>query len=220
LEHFLRALVFADDALGAPHAEDVYARLEAVVSASPPGSNGVLFLPWLNGSVAPVNDGAMRGGFLNVSLDTARSDLARAVLEGISYQYRLLADAARSLVRGDFDHFTLHGGGALSETWSQTIADMLGAPVHALAEPRLINCRGLGLLAFQRLGRIDYDTVASRVAVDRVYEPKPALVSLYADRRDAMAMAFKKNRGLFRKLNGPSKGSQVDIETASEQEHV
>ena len=50
-----------------------------------PGSGGVLFLPWLAGSLSPRSDGHVRGGFLNLSLDTHRTDLVRAVIEGICH---------------------------------------------------------------------------------------------------------------------------------------
>ncbi|MBI1321354.1 MAG: carbohydrate kinase [Candidatus Hydrogenedens sp.] len=201
LEHFLESLLFADDGFGRSVHEDPYGRLEAAAASSPPGSNGVLFLPWLNGSIAPINDEAMRGGFLNVSLGTRRVDLARAVLEGIAFQYHQLAGAARRFTGRSFSHHVLYGGGALSNTWAQIMADVLQSPVHRMAAPRLTNCLGLGMLAFERLGRVSFDEIAQRVPIEGLFEPKPALRALYEDKNAAMTLAFKQNRRVFRKLN-------------------
>jgi xylulokinase len=201
LEHFLEAIVFGEDDFGAIHATDRYQRLESVLAASPPGSNGVLFLPWMSGSIAPAPDTHMRGGFLNLSLNTRRADMARAVLEGIGFLYQQMAQSASHFTGRAFSHYALYGGGALSNTWSQTMADILQAPVHRMAQPRLTNCLGLGLLAFERLGRLGFDDIARRVPADRVFDPDPALQACYAEKSAAMRLAFKQNRGLFRTLN-------------------
>lgn len=201
LEHFLEYIIFAEDAFGSLHAEFPYQRFEEVVSASPPGSNGVLFLPWMGGAHMPAMDGDVRGGFLNVSLNTRRADLARAVLEGIIFLYRHMGEAGMRFTGRQFSHYTLYGGGALSDTWSQTMADALQLPVNRMARPRQTNCLGLGMLAFYHLGELSLEDIASRIPVERVFEPNSALHALYDDKHAAMTLAFNRNRSLFRKLN-------------------
>src|SRR5262249_55603276 len=61
VEHVLANVVHAADALGNHASEDPFAALEAGLAAAPAGSAGVLFLPWLNGSLAPQPSGSMRG---------------------------------------------------------------------------------------------------------------------------------------------------------------
>src|SRR5690606_33790701 len=102
-------------------------------ATAPPGSNGVLFLPWVDGALAPVADANVRGGFVNMSLQTTREDLARAVLEGVAYSFRWLRESSERFAKRPITHFYFYGGGALSEVWSQINADVLGAPVHQLA---------------------------------------------------------------------------------------
>lgn len=206
LEHFMENIIFGEDGFGAIHATDRYRRLEEVVAASPPGSNGVLFLPWMSGSIAPVPDSNMRGGFLNLSLGTCRADMARAVLEGIGFLYQQMGQSATAFTGRDFSHYTLYGGGALSDTWSQTMADILQKPVHRMAQPRLTNCLGLGLLAFQRLGQLSFDDIAHMVPVERIFEPREALRARYEEKSAAMRLAFRQNRRLFKKLNHTSDG--------------
>lgn len=201
LEHFLQSLIFAEDSFGALQPDAPYRRLEAVVASAPPGSNGLLFLPWLTGSQIPVVDGHMRAGFLNVSATTSRSDMARAVLEGIVYLYR---ETSRALERSSgrtFTHYRLYGGGALSSTWSKLISDMTYTPVYRLENPRMVNCIGLGLLAFHRLGRLSKDDMSARVAVAEILEPDSTLHGIYEEKNAAITLAFKRNRSVFRLLN-------------------
>jgi len=171
------------------------------VSQAPPGSGGVLYLPWLGGSMAPCVDGRMRGGFLNVGLATTRAEFARAVLEGIALNLRWLREPVERFAGRRFSHFVLCGGGAASDAWSQIVADALDAPVHQPEQPQYVAAVGAGLLAFQRLGLLGFEDFASRLAIRRVYEPNPANRPLYRARAGQFVRAFKRTRPLFRMLN-------------------
>ena len=61
LEHVLERVVYAADALGDHRVGDAYAQLDAVLGSTESGAGGVMFLPWLGGSLAPVASGAIRG---------------------------------------------------------------------------------------------------------------------------------------------------------------
>ena len=91
--HFLDKLVFVEDEFATrPAASDRFAALQRAIEAVPAGAGGVLFLPWLTGSLTPSENARVRGGFLNVSLDTDRAALSRAVLEGVAFNFRWLLD--------------------------------------------------------------------------------------------------------------------------------
>ncbi len=75
LEHVLRNLVYAVDELGDHRAADPFATLDPVLHNARPGAGGLMFLPWLGGAHAPQGDEAMRGGFVNMSLETTRADM-------------------------------------------------------------------------------------------------------------------------------------------------
>src|SRR6185295_12833543 len=64
LDHFLRNVAFANDALADHLVPEPLAAVDAAVEGAPPGSAGLLFLPWLTGAQAPVSDSKARGGFL------------------------------------------------------------------------------------------------------------------------------------------------------------
>jgi xylulokinase len=186
LEHFTRLLYDAPD----------YGALDADVAAAPPGAGGLLYLPWVRGALAPAADGKMRGGFVNLGLEHGRAHLARAVLEGIALNLARLRGPAERFAGRRFDEFSIYGGGAQSDRWCQITADVLGAPVHQLAQPGHANCVGLGLYAFARLGRCDPDEIGSRVPIRRVYEPDPTTAPVYAELGARLADAYTATKPL------------------------
>jgi len=201
LDHLLDVLGPPGSQPGDAGAAERYAPLERAVQQAPPGSGGVLYLPWMGGSMAPCVDGRMRGGFLNVGLATTRPQLARAMLEGIALNLRWLKEPVERFARRRFSHFVLYGGGAASDAWSQIMADVLDTPVQQAERPQFVAAVGAGLLAFQRLGLLGFDDFASRLAIRREYEPNPADRALYEARAGQFVQAFKRTRPLFRALN-------------------
>ncbi len=187
-----RHLIFAEqggagrvlDAFLATHFDagptaETYERLNALAESVAPGSDGVRFLPWLGGTLSPHEDPLMRGGFLNLSYRTTRAHLARAVLEGLSLNFRWLLGPVQRFMGRSVPHLRLAGGGAKSDVWAQILADVLELPVHQLADPRNGNVRGIAFLAFHRLGLLGLDDVPGRVVVQRVFEPRAELRPVY-----------------------------------------
>jgi xylulokinase len=203
LEAFLDRLVYEDDAFGHLDASDRFARLQRAVDETEPGSGGVLFLPWLGGSMAPAADDHVRGGFINVGLATTRSQLARSVLEGVAMNLRWLRGPVEAFAKRDISHFIFYSGGAVSDAWAQIMADVLDAPVHQAKDPQYVTCRGAALLAFQRLGLLGFDEFESRIPVRRKYEPNPANRALYEHLAAQFVETFRRTRPIFRALNRP-----------------
>ena len=109
------------------------------------GSGGVLFIPWLNGERTPVDDHLVRGGWLNLSLDTTRAQLVRAVLEGVALNARWMQGPVERFCKRRLDPIAFIGGGARSPLWSQILADVLGREIRAdrRPDPRQRARRGL-----------------------------------------------------------------------------
>lgn len=202
LEHFLTQIAFADDALANHSTVDPFANVEKALSSTPAGSGGLLYLPWLAGSQSPRANASMRGGFLNISLETTRARMLRAVLEGVTFSLRWVLPAVERFIDAKFDALQFSGGGAVSAEWAQIMADTMNRPVHQLAEPRFVNNRGTAFLAFEWLA------VASLSDVDRVcrighsYRPKPENRDVYDRLFEQFVAAWDQNRPIFEALNG------------------
>ncbi|MEP3277106.1 MAG: FGGY-family carbohydrate kinase [Stappiaceae bacterium] len=114
---------------------------------SPLNSNGIIFLPYLTGERAPFVAPDASGVFIGLRPETSKSDLARAVLEGVAFSLRHCVDEAATVSRKGF---VVAGGGARSELWRQILAEVLGSPVRLAADD--IGIRGAALLGGAALG--------------------------------------------------------------------
>lgn len=201
LQHFLDHLVYAQDSFGSVDEAGRYAALQRAIEEAPAGAGGVLFLPWMGGSLAPRADPRMRGGFLNLGLHVRRCHLARAILEGVALNFRWLRGPTERFAGRSFSHFAYCGGGAESDAWSQIMADVLEVPVHQLEDPQYVTCRGMALLAFQRLGLLGLDDFATRIPVRAAYEPDRTHRQMYREQFEQFIAAFRRNRPIFHALN-------------------
>lgn len=167
-------------------ADDAIATAIGLASGSAPGAGGVLFLPWVIGSMSPAPDPRQRGALLGVSMATTAADLARAVLEGVALQMRWLVDEVESATATPLRSLRFAGGGAQSVVWAQIMADVLQRPIERVADPRHANARGAALLGFVAVGALGVDDLAERVPIAERFEPSSGLDPLYADRLDVM----------------------------------
>jgi len=128
-------LLFPDDTLGSSGApDDFFARLNAMAAGVPQGARGVLFTPWLNGDEPPWT--TTRSGRLhNLSLSSTRSDMVRAVFEGVAFNSAWLLGAVEKFCKKRFDSLAFIGGGANSDLWSQIHADVMGRTIRQIADP-------------------------------------------------------------------------------------
>lgn len=178
-----------------------YAALNADAARAAPGSGGLMFLPWVRGTLAPNADGRMRGGFVNLGFEHGREHLARALFEGVALNLRWLRAPAERFAGRRFEEFTVYGGGAQSDLWCQVLADVLAAPVRQLDRPGHANCVGAGLFAFAQLGRIDTAAIGPRVPIRHTYDPARDAAEVYDELHARFQQAFRQTKPLFHALH-------------------
>src|SRR5262245_59694946 len=183
LEHVLLNVVYALDELGDHRSEDPFAALDTVLAATEPGAQGVMFLPWLSGSLSPGGAGSIRGGFVHMSLATNRRDMVRAVVEGIGHNLGWLLPLVETFSGGSIDDIAFVGGAARSSEWCALLADVLNRPLAALGAPDRAIARATALLALERHGVLTRADVAAAVEIARRYDPNPAHRDRYAARQ-------------------------------------
>lgn len=195
-------LFFAADALGTGDAPaDFYKRMDEVVETVKPGSEGVIFLPWMYGERSPVDDHHARGGFYNLSLNNNRSHMMRAVLEGIAMNARWLQMYVEKMMGRQFEFINFIGGGANSDIWSQITADVLNRPIRQVKEPLMANSRGTAMLALMALGILDLDKAAEAVEIKKEFFPNKANKALYDERFEIFMDIYNRNKPIFARLN-------------------
>lgn len=182
--------------------EDAYERLNGMAAQVPAGSGNALFLPWLTGSFTPSENKNARGGFFNLSLETNRCHLTRAVMEGVAFNTRSALGPVEKFMNHRFESLRFAGGGALSDVWAQSYADILQIPIHQLSDPVQVTCRGAGLIGLVRLGCLKLEDIPERVKIKKTFEPDSSNKATYDRLFEQFRAIFKNNQRTFNVLNG------------------
>ena len=162
---------------------NVYEIINRAAAASPAGSNGVFFHPYLSGERSPYWDPKLRGSFTGMSMGTTRGDLARALLEGVAFSLR---DCHRTIDEMGLpvSEYILIGGGARSPLWSRILCDLFQAPatVPAACDASFGSAllAGVGIGAFPGVR----EAIAQSLTISHTLEPDPAMADFYAERFD------------------------------------
>ena len=155
--------------------------LTAEAARSEPGSDGVLFLPYLQGERTPHADPGASGSFTGLSLRHDRGALARAVLEGVAYGLRDSLELLRELgVEPQAGRAS--GGGAHSRLWLEIVASVLDLPLErcAVDEGSAYGAALLAGVADRTFGSAE-EAVAACVRVRETVEPNAAWAQRHAD---------------------------------------
>lgn len=178
--------------------EELYAELAELAAKSPPGANGLLALPHLSGERTPLYDAGARGGFLGLSLDHDRGDLARAVVEAIAHS---AAAALRTYDDEGLAPSTVRavGGGTKNQVWVQAVADISGYPQEVVAGSGA--SYGDAVLAAVAIGLLKRSEVDRWVDTATVVEPRADLAPLYARQRELFEGFYRTTRPILTGLN-------------------
>lgn len=181
LDVFVNQLVFPEDGLTGPRPADAFERVLAAAAAAPVGANGVMFFPWLVGSMAPGFERNQRGGFVGLGLTSDRRDMARAVLEGVALNAAWLLPHVSALAGHPYAQVTLGGGGAASPLWGQILADCFGVQVRRLSDSSTTNAHGAALLALAEAGHATLADLPSMLRTAEVHDPDAAHHAAYQE---------------------------------------
>lgn len=144
----------------------------------PPGCEGLIFLPYLQGERAPVWNADATGVWVGVRSIHDQRHFTRACLEGVTYALRQIGASLEETI-GPIEHIVASGGFTRSEVWLQLVADVFQKPVRltGVADASAI---GACLMGFLALGLINsLDEARSLIQVVRTYEPDAARHAIY-----------------------------------------
>lgn len=144
----------------------------------PPGSDGLLFLPYLQGERAPLWNANARGAYLGVDWQHGRAHFVRAALEGVLFN---LLSIEKILVRHTSPTKVIYanGGFAQSDFWVQMMADIFGVPVR-LNESNESGAMGAFLLTLKATGQTpSLEEATQHVHFGRTFEPNPDVFRVY-----------------------------------------
>jgi len=195
---FVKELLFP---AGTAPASEVYGEMNRLAAEVAPGSDGLIFTPWINGVLAPAEDPATRSAFFNQKAATTRGHYVRAVMEGVAFNQRWLKGYVEKFIGRRFAHLNFIGGGAQSDLWCQIQADILGCPVRQVANPRFANAVGAAMAAFAALGEIKIEDISSLVKIAAVYDPIAANRAVYDRQYREFIKFYQRTKAIYRRLN-------------------
>lgn len=147
-----------------------HAEVDQLAASVPPGSEGLLFAPYLAGERNPGLQGEARGYMAGISLHHSGKHFIRATMEGIAYQIAWVYQSVHD-VAGYPKRIRVTGGFVGSSVWTQILADVLGRTLEIPAEKEgsLIGCAIFGLAALDP--SIDWRELAGQIPVQGRIEP-------------------------------------------------
>ena len=178
------------------HAEE---RLLELAGRVPPGSEGLIMLPYLLSERAPSWDPLARGAYVGLRHFHQRGHLIRAAIEGVCQQLALVLASMRD-ARAEVRELRATGGFSRSRLWRQMLSDVLGMPI-GFAAGREGSAFGAALLAMETLGLVSsIDQAAELVQIEDVNEPDPEVAAVYAELLPTFAELYEDLTPAFRGL--------------------
>ncbi len=166
------------------------------------GKSNLIFLPWLYGERAPIDDPYVRGGLLNFSLEDDKEDILRAVMEGVAMNIKWAYSYTEKLAAKVQQAVNMVGGGALFDVWCQIVADSIDRPIKRIKNPQETGIRGAAVIAAVSLGAVEsFEEAVSKFEVDRIFKPDKENVVFYNRKFEEFTEIYKKLKKIYRRLN-------------------
>jgi xylulokinase len=179
---------------------DLHDALSLAAASVPAGADGLVFLPYLMGERSPYWNPLARGAFVGLTMTHGRPEMARAVLEGVALNLRLILDAFQTQGIG-FPAIRLIGGGARSALWQQILADVLGMPIRLPALLTEATSLGAAIAGGVGVGIFDRFAAANRLIQAAVAaQPEPTAQARYAELRPLFAATYRGLEPIFGQL--------------------
>jgi xylulokinase len=170
---------------------DAYDLLSRDAAEVPPGAQGLVFLPCMQGAMAPEWNGAARGTFYGLTLAHTRAHMTRAILEGSAFALR---DILEAMVAAGLDvrRLTIVGGGAKGPLWRQIKADVTGLPVRV---PTSVETTATGAAILAAVAAGVHASVADAVDAFVSFQPDEHVPD--TARREAYDEAYRRYREVY-----------------------
>jgi xylulokinase len=186
-----------------------YEEMTSLAAQAPPGSEGLVFLPYLSGERTPHLDPLARGAFVGLNLRHSQAHLARAVMEGVTYSLKDCLDLMIGL-RMPVTEVRATGGGARSQLWRQLQADVFGLPVH---RTRIEEGPAFGAALLAGVAGGAYSDVLEACEVvgldPEVTTPDPGLHQLYDRYHQAYSDLYAASAPVMHRLDALSSDAEL-----------
>ena len=178
-----------------------FSEMSDLASESPPGSNGVIFLPYMSGERSPIWDENAKGVYFGLDYAKSKSDIIRATMEGVAFA---LLHNIKTAEEADAYIINMNsvGGCANSTVWMQIKSDVTGKPM-CVPSSDTATTLGAAMLAGMGVGIYkDYrDAVDSTTIIKATYEPNMKNHDKYQKFYDVYLELYEQLKNSMMKIN-------------------
>ncbi|MFQ6090274.1 MAG: FGGY-family carbohydrate kinase [Candidatus Bipolaricaulia bacterium] len=186
-----------------PQIENVYALMDRDVNGVPPGSESLIFTPWMYGERAPISDNYVRSTFFNLCANHRREHLLRAVYEGVAYNIRWILEIVEQRFGFRLPRLRVIGGGARGDVWMQILADVTKREVETLENPQERGAVGAALVAAIGLGvYANFEALAEVIKAGNTFSPDRGNGRVYDFLFENYKALYRQLKGIYRRVNG------------------
>ena len=164
-----------------------FADLNIPAESVAPGSDGLMFHPYLNGELTPYNDPDLKGSFVGISSRHTTAHFTRATLEGVALSLKDCLLTLRAL-GVEMNRVRIIGGGAKGLLWRQIVSDVLGLELEKVKVDD--SSFGTAMLAAVGIGWFDSFAEAAEtcIQIDSVTKPNQENQAVY----DSLFVRYKR----------------------------
>ena len=163
-----------------PAIRNIFSFIDQETEGIPPGSDHLIFTPWLLGERCPVSTTTTRGTVFNLGLEHTRGHLVKALLEGVAFNLRWIFENYGRDFKFTPDRIRAIGGGSVNDQWMQGIANITGKTVETITQPAMAGALGAAACAF--VGNQVYDDfhqINQFITVRNTFKPDPSSGEIY-----------------------------------------
>lgn len=176
-----------------------YVFMNNQATASPVGSKGLLYHPYLLGERSPRWNPDCRGSFIGLKMEHTRGDMIRSVIEGIFMNMASIADALQDHV--PFKEMTLIGGLAKGDIHRHIMASVLNLTLHKLEHLEEATSMGAALIAGVGIGCFeDFKAIKHFIQVDSIQEPNQEDVATYKQLKELFDKSYEQLLPIYEDL--------------------
>jgi xylulokinase len=163
-----------------PAVDNIFAFIDKETEGIPPGSDHLVFTPWLLGERCPVSTTTTRGTIFNLGPEHTRGHFVKAMLEGVAFNLRWIFENYRRDFGIKPQKIRAIGGGSVNGKWMQGIADITGMTVETTNQSTMAGAVGVATCAFVGSGSYSgFGDVNKFIKVRDTFTPDPDLRLIY-----------------------------------------
>jgi xylulokinase len=193
---------FADQLARDLSPEVAMAALAAEAQASPPGANGLVFLPYFSGERTPIHDPNAKGAIVGLTLAHTRPDIYRAALEGIAFATRHIFETYAE-AGAPPSTIVAVGGGLRNRIWTQATSDISGLK-QEVREVSIGASYGDAFLAMLAIGEVSKSEIDRWNTAAFTIEPDPRNTRVYERRYATFRKLYPGISDLMEELSADS----------------